>query len=263
MACNPLMKVDDLSVRYHNSNAFIRNIAFTLLKGKVFGLAGESGSGKSSVCKAILGLLPLGSAEVSGKIEFMGRDILPLSYAERRRINGKDIVFIMQNPMTAFDPCMKIKKHFTMTLTAHLLCSKKDALHYGGETLKKVGLNDTDKIMGSYPHQLSGGMLQRVMIAMAVSLNPVLIIADEPTTSLDAASQMEILKLLRQMMREYMPAMLFVSHDIQVLSVISDDIAVMKDGQIVETGRTAQILGSPEHPYTRELITAGLYAGGG
>ena len=259
---NPIMKIENLSIHYPQRDVLVGTINFALSQGKVFGLAGESGSGKSSVCKAILGLLPAGSAKVTGKIEFMGSDILSLPHAERCRINGKDIVLIMQNPMTSFDPCMKIKNHFTMTLMSHLLCSKKDALHYGNEMLKKAGLDNTDKIMNSYPHMLSGGMLQRVMIAIAVSLNPALIIADEPTTALDAASQAEILKLLRHIMQEYMPAMLFISHDMQVLSVISDELAIMKAGRIVETGCTAAVFKSPKHAYTRELISASLYTGG-
>lgn len=257
-----LMRIENLIISYPRHNIVIGPINLTLSRGKVLGLAGESGSGKSSVCKAVFGLLPAGSSNTTGKIEFMGRDILSLPYADRSRINGKDIVFIMQNPMMSFDPCMKIKNHFTMTLMSHLLCSKKDALHYGSEILAKVGFHDPDKIMNSYPHMLSGGMLQRVMIAIAISLNPVLIVADEPTTALDAASQVEILKLLRLIMREYMPAMLFVSHDMRVLSALSDELAIMKDGAVLEAGSTAEILKSPVHPYTRELIAANFYTRG-
>lgn len=245
-----------MSITYQRGDTSINGISFSIPKGKVLGLAGESGSGKSSVCKAILGLLNPGLAAVAGAIEFMGRDILSLPYDERRKINGKDIVFIMQNPMTAFDPCMKIRHHFTETLMEHLMCSKKDALHYAAEMLEKVGLSDTGRIMGSYPHQLSGGMLQRVMIAIAVSLNPALIVADEPTTALDAESQSVVLSLLQSIMREYMPAMLFVSHDMRILSLLSDDIAVMKDGRVIEMGRTRDVFENPEQAYTRELIAA-------
>lgn len=256
MKFEPLISVRNLSITYRRDDTSISNVSFSISKGKVLGLAGESGSGKSSVCKAILGLLNSGLAAVSGRIEFMGKDILPLSYEERRKINGKDIVFIMQNPMTAFDPCMKIKNHFAETLMAHLLCSKKDALHYAAEMLHKVGLSDTSRIIESYPHQLSGGMLQRIMIAIAISLNPVLIVADEPTTSLDAESQSVVLSLLQTIIQEYMPAMLFVSHDMRILSLLSDDIVVMRDGRIIEMGRTKDVFEHPKQEYTRELIDA-------
>jgi len=253
---DPLISVRNLSITYQSDDTSISGINFSISKGRVLGLAGESGSGKSSICKAILGLLHPGLAAVSGEIGFMGRDILSLSYEERRKINGKDIVFIMQNPMTAFDPCMKIKDHFAETLMAHLMCSKKDALHYAAEMLEKVGLSDIGSIMDSYPHMISGGTLQRVMIAIAVSLNPVLIVADEPTTALDAESQSIVLSLLQSIMGEYRPAMLFVSHDMRILSLFSDDIAVMKDGRVIEIGRTKYILEHPEQEYTRGLIAA-------
>lgn len=256
MKYDPLLSVRNLSITYRRDGSSINGISFSITQGCVLGLAGESGSGKSSVCKAILGLLDPGSATVSGEIELMGKDILSLPYEERRKTNGKDIAFVMQNPMTAFDPCMRIKSHFAETLIAHRLCSKRDALHYTAGMLRKVGLSDTGRIMDSYPHQLSGGMLQRVMIAIAVSLNPVLIVADEPTTALDAKSQCVVLSLLQTILREYRPAMLLVSHDMRLLSLLADDTAVMKDGRIIEMGCTKDVFGNPEHEYTRELITA-------
>ncbi|SHN58742.1 ABC transporter ATP-binding protein [Desulfitobacterium chlororespirans] len=252
----PVLAVRNLSITYRHHAASVSNVSFALGKGKVLGLAGESGSGKSSVCKAILGLLTPGPAAVSGEIDFMGEELLALPYEERRRINGKEIVFIMQNPMTAFDPCMKIKHHFMETFMAHLLCSKRDALHYASAMLGRVGLGEGDRIMDSYPHMLSGGMLQRVMIALAISLNPILIIADEPTTALDAESQSTVLSLLQTVIRSYQPAMLLVSHELRVLSLLADDIAVMKDGRLIETGSTRDVFGNPQQEYTRELMAA-------
>lgn len=253
---DPLLSVRNLSITYGRQAAFVNGISFALRQGKVLGLAGESGSGKSSVCKAILGLLTPGMAAVSGEINFMGRDMLALPYEERRKINGKDMVFIMQNPMTAFDPCMKIKHHFMETFMAHLLCSKRDALHYASAMLGKVGLGEAGRIMDSYPHMLSGGMLQRVMIALAIALNPVLIIADEPTTALDAESQSVVLSLLQTVLGTYKPAMLLVSHDLRVLSFLADDLAVMKDGCLIEMGSTRNVFGNPQQEYTRELLAA-------
>lgn len=253
---DPVLAVRNLSIIYRHHAASIHNVSFALEKGKVLGLAGESGSGKSSVCKAILGLLTPGRAAVSGEIGFMGRDMLGLPYEERRKINGKEMVFIMQNPMTAFDPCMKIKHHFIDTFMAHLLCSKRDALHYASALLGKVGLAEAGRIMDSYPHMLSGGMLQRVMIALAIALNPVLIIADEPTTALDAESQSVVLSLLQTVLGTYKPAMLLVSHDLRILSFLADDLAVMKDGCLIEMGSTKDVFGNPQQEYTRELIAA-------
>ncbi|HWQ75028.1 MAG TPA: ABC transporter ATP-binding protein [Syntrophomonas sp.] len=256
MKYDPLISVRNLSITYYRDNTSISGINFSISKGKVLGLAGESGSGKSSICKAILGLLHPGLTSVSGEIRFMGKNILSMSYEERRKINGKDIAFVMQNPMAAFDPCMKIKHHFSETLTAHLMCSKKDALHYAAEMLHRVGLSDVGRIMDSYPYMVSGGMLQKVMLAIAVSLNPALIVADEPTTALDAESQSVILSLLQNIMREYRPAMLYVSHDMRILSLLSDNIAVMKDGHVIEMGCTKNVFENPEKRYTRELIAA-------
>lgn len=256
MTCDPLLSVRNLTITYRSDNTSIEGVGFTLNRGRVLGLTGESGSGKSSVCKAVLGLIEPALAAVSGKIEWMGRDILSMPYEERRKINGKDIVFIMQSPMTAFDPCMTIKNHFATTLMAHLLCRRRDALHYASETLRNVGLSDTDRIMNSYPHTLSGGMLQRIMIALAIALNPAVIVADEPTTALDAESQCVVLSLLKRIMRDYTPAMLLVSHDMRVLSLMSDDMAIMKDGKVIEAGKTEDVYENPRHPYTRELIAA-------
>jgi nickel transport system ATP-binding protein len=162
----------------------------------------------------------------------------------------------MQNPMNAFDPCMKIKGHFAETLRAHMSCSKKDAVLYGLDLLKDLGMKERDKVMKSYPHQLSGGMLQRAMIALAVAINPVLIIADEPTTALDNGNEAIVLDLLAHVLREYAPAMLLVSHDIEVLAAMADHVAVMKAGKILEMNETRQLFAHPQHDYTKELLAA-------
>ena len=259
MKKDAVLAVQDLSVRYLNTDINIEGISFGVGRGRVLGLVGESGSGKSTVCNAILGLLDSAAVRISGSVRLQDRDILPLFWDEREKINGREIGVILQNPMAAFNPCMKIRGHFIETLRNHLLCSKRDAVLYGIELLRKVGLPDGQRIMRSYPHQLSGGMLQRIMTAIAISLNPVLIIADEPTTALDTGSQAIVLELLSFVMKEYKPAMLLVSHDMEVVSALADDIAVMKDGRILEHGTKTEILNEPQDGYTKELLAlAGL-----
>ncbi|MFT3984130.1 MAG: ABC transporter ATP-binding protein [Lachnospiraceae bacterium] len=251
--------VDGLHIAYPEEEVKIQDISFSVRRGSVFGLAGESGSGKSSVCKAILGLLENRTSKLSGSIRFCGQELMGLSEERHRLINGKEIGYMMQNPMTAFDPCMKIGSHFCETIRAHLPCSRQDAFYIGAEMLRRVGLFDADRIMNSYPGSLSGGMLQRVMLAIAISMNPVLIIADEPTTALDAQSCETVLKLLSFVMCEYRPAMLLVSHDMNVMKKMAEHVAVMHRGRIVETGMMKKVLQHPRHAYTCRLIEASRY----
>lgn len=254
-----IVAVNDLSVRYINTDINIEEISFEIARGEVLGLVGESGSGKSTVCHAILGLFDSDAVRISGSIRLQGKEILPLFWDEREKINGKDIGVVLQNPMAAFNPCMRIKGHFIETICAHLLCSKRDAVLYGIELLRKVGLPDGHRVMKSYPFQLSGGMLQRVMVAIAVALNPVLIIADEPTTALDTENQSIVMELLSFVMKEYKPAMLLVSHDMEVVAALADEIAVMKDGRILEQGTKAKVLYEPQTDYTKELLASADY----
>ena len=259
MKKDAVLAVQDLSVHYLSTDINIQGISFEVGRGRVLGLVGESGSGKSTVCNAILGLLDSAAVRISGSVRLQDRDILSLFWDEREKINGREIGVILQNPMAAFNPCMRIRGHFIETLRNHLLCSKRDAVLYGIELLRKVGLPDGQQIMHSYPHQLSGGMLQRIMAAIAISLNPVLIIADEPTTALDTGNQAIVLELLSFVIKEYKPAMLLVSHDMEIVSALADDIAVMKDGHILEQGTKAKILSEPQDGYTKELLAlAGL-----
>lgn len=256
MNSNFAFEVKNLCIEYPGEATKIQNICLVLEKGKVLGLAGESGSGKSTVGKAALGLLYGKTNFISGSMRLCGRELLNLSPRQHQELNGKDIGYIMQNPMTAFDPCLKIKTHFMETIRAHLPCSKRDALHIGHESLSQVGLEERERVMDSFPSQLSGGMLQRVMIALTVSLNPVLVIADEPTTALDAGSKDTVLELFTHIMKKYRPAMLFISHDMEVIAKIADDIAIMQQGQIVEYGAAEDVLSHPKHEYTRALMDA-------
>lgn len=251
-----ILEVKNLCVEYPGETTQIRNVNFTLERGKVLGLVGESGSGKSTVGKAALGILSGRTRHIAGSMKFFDRELLDLSPGQHQKLNGKDIGYIMQNPMTAFDPCMKIKTHFTETIRAHLPCSKRDAEYIGRKNLHRVGIADDSRVMNAYPLQLSGGMLQRVMIALTVSLNPVLIIADEPTSALDAGSQNATLELLRHIMKQYRPAMLLISHDMEDVFRMADQVAVMRHGRIVEQGAAKDVLNHPKHNYTCELMAA-------
>lgn len=262
MSGNEILAVKDLSAEYRKTQAGVKNLSFSINRGEVLGLVGESGSGKSTVCRAILGLLDERSVRLSGSIMLSRQEILPLGWDKRRGINGKKIGFIMQNPLVAFNPCLKVRDHFSETLCTLLPCSKKDAYICGADLLKKVGIKNEERIMKSYPHELSGGMLQRVMIAIAIALNPVLIVADEPTTALDTANQAVVLELLTFILKKYRPAMLLISHDMEVISEVADSVAVMKDGCIVEEGCIDAVLGNPKHAYTKELIRSCGYLGG-
>ena len=250
-----VLSAADLCIEYPNEPVKICNVNFSIKKGKIFALIGESGSGKTSVCKAILGLLE-GQALQSGSIRLCGKELLPLAHDEHRRINGRDIGYIMQNPHAAFDPCMKIKNHFIETIKAHLPCSRRDAFYIGCERLRKAGLYEAVRVMESYPHQLSGGMLQRVMIAIAFSLQPVLLVADEPTGALDSHNSRLITDLLVKTAENSHTTVLFASHDMNAVENIADTVAVMKDGKIVEYGAAKKILQSPRHAYTAELLAA-------
>lgn len=256
MSKETVLSVEELAVYYISSGASIETISFSIARGEVLGLLGESGSGKSTVCNAILGLLDQKAVRVRGSIRLGDIQIRNLSWHQRKKINGKQIGIILQNPMASFNPYMKIKGHFMETLCAHLSCSRQKAVQLGLDALKLTGLKDEKRIMNSYPFQLSGGMLQRVMIAVAVSLNPVLLIADEPTTALDESNQNIIIELLAKIVTEYRPALLLVSHDIKVMERLADRLIVLKEGQVRERGSTAGLLHNPVDDYTRELLAA-------
>lgn len=250
------LEVSGLHVEYPNEPAGIREVSFSIPCGMVLGIIGESGSGKSTVCRALLGLLAGKASSWGGTIALDGRDITKLGSNERRKLNGKAIAYVAQDPVAAFDPCMKIQGHFIETLRAHIRCSKRDACLRGEQLLSQVGLSDTRRIMRSYPCQLSGGMLQRIMIALALSFNPSLIVADEPTASLDAWNAALVSDLLMHVVHAQKQAMLLISHDIRIMAKMADELAVMRDGRIIEQGSAEEILFAPQHEYTKELMGA-------
>ncbi|MDN4601292.1 ABC transporter ATP-binding protein [Paenibacillus sp. F6_3S_P_1C] len=227
-----------------------------LNKGCVFGLVGESGSGKTITCNALLRMLDPRRMEVTGSIRLHGRELGTLSSEEMRRIRGKEIGFIMQNPMNAFTPVYTIGAQFIETLRTHTGMSKGQAKEQAVAALTDMNLPEPAKLMKRYPFQLSGGMLQRVMIAISMCLRPALVIADEPTTALDVVNQLRVLQELERLRTEYGTSILLISHDLGVISQMADEVAVMQKGRIVEQAGVHQLFDQPQHEYTRMLLHA-------
>jgi peptide/nickel transport system ATP-binding protein len=257
----PLLAVHDLAIRFAATEA-VRGVSFAIEEGEVLGLVGESGSGKSATSLAILGLLGA-SAEVSGRMLWQGAggadpvDLLKLPAAAMRKLRGRQIAMIFQEPMTALNPVMTIGSQVAESYQAHAPSwTGREAKRRAIAALESVAIPDAAGRYGDYPHQFSGGQRQRILIAMALINKPRLLIADEPTTALDVTVQAQVLELLKDLQRQHGLAMLFISHDLAVVGEMASRVAVMRGGQIVETGSTAQILTAPVHPYTRSLLAA-------
>ncbi|MBB5215586.1 ABC transporter ATP-binding protein [Parapusillimonas granuli] len=235
----------------------VSGLSMTLRPNEVVCIIGESGSGKSMTARAVMGLLPKPHVRIaSGKILFKGRDLVAADDAELRRIRGKEIAMIFQEPMTALNPVMKIGRQIGEVFHVHQGLTQKAAAPRVKELLDAVKLPDPERIFHSYPHQLSGGQRQRAMIAMALAMNPSILIADEPTTALDVMTQAEILRLLKDIQEKYGTAIIFVTHDFGVVADIADRVLVMQLGNLVESGTVDQVLEAPTHSYTQSLIKA-------
>ncbi|MBN1982185.1 MAG: ABC transporter ATP-binding protein [Chitinivibrionales bacterium] len=258
MKCMALLKVDNLKTYFHTRNGIVKavnGISYSLEKGETMGIVGESGSGKSVSCYSLLGLLPTPPAKIeSGTAEFMGVDLLACSFDELQKIRGNTITMIFQDPMTCLNPYLKVGFQLIEPLLIHRKISRFDAEKKALAALKEVGILDCQKRMNQYPHEFSGGMRQRIMIAMALITEPKLLIADEPTTALDVTIQAQILELIKKLQRNYGAAVIFITHDLGVIAGIADKVAVMYGGRIMEQGDTRQIYYNPRHPYTRALI---------
>ena len=233
----------------------VRDVSFAIRESESLALVGESGSGKSATALALMRLLPP-QARVEGEIHFAGRNLLALPEEDVRQLRGRKIAMIFQEPMTALNPVMRVGDQIAEAVLAHEKVSKKEAMQRALAAMSDVALREPDRLARDYPHQLSGGMRQRVMIAMAVVNRPQLLIADEPTTALDVTVQQQILDLLADLRARYSLAMLFISHDLAVVSKVADRIAVMYAGSIVESGTTEHIFREAVHPYTRGLLRA-------
>jgi peptide/nickel transport system ATP-binding protein len=253
-----LLQVENLNVTFATQSgevAAVRDVSFHIPEAGTLGLVGESGSGKSATSLAIMRLLPP-QARIEGKISFAGQDLLALPEDSMRKLRGSNISMIFQEPMTALNPVMRVGDQVAEAVAAHHSVSRQEAKRRAVEALREVALPDPDQRANDYPHQLSGGQRQRVMIAMALVNHPRLLIADEPTTALDVTIQAQILDLLSDLRERHKLAMLFISHDLGVVSRVADHVAVMYAGEIVEMGPVRQIFSAAQHPYTRGLIHA-------
>jgi len=251
-----LLEVKNLTVSFRSGNdktVAVKNLSFSLKKEMSLGIVGESGSGKSVTSLAIMQLLPPQAVVESGEVLFNGKDILKMDFEQIIRLRGNRIAMIFQEPMTALNPVVRCGKQAAEILTVRGV-GKKKAKEKILALFEKVKLPQPEKLYNKYPHQLSGGQKQRVMIAMALANNPDILIADEPTTALDVTVQKEILQLLRSLRREYGMSLIFITHDLGVVAEVTDNVAVMLKGEIVEYGTVRKIFTNPEHPYTKGLI---------
>jgi ABC-type dipeptide/oligopeptide/nickel transport system ATPase component len=255
----PLLDVRHLTVVFDGRRSrvtAVNDVSFQVAAGETLGLVGESGSGKSVTAFAILRLLQPPGRVAGGEIVFEGRDLLPLPEREMRRVRGARISLIFQEPMTALNPVMRVGDQIAEALTVHGQGSAGDARKRAVELLDAVHIPEAARRVRDYPHQLSGGMRQRVMIAIALACRPAFIIADEPTTALDVTIQAQVLDLLRELRVRYNLALLLITHDFGVIAEMADRVAVMRHGVIVEQGPVRQILRAPVHEYTRNLLAA-------
>lgn len=258
-----VLHVNDLSIAFHGREGWqqaVRQVSISLKRGETLGIVGESGSGKSVTSLAVMHLLPAGISRINnGSIVFNGKsgeviEIHNLGEKEMLQVRGGKIAMIFQEPMTSLNPVMRCGRQLTEAVRMHLGYDQKKARDYVLSLFSEVMLPDPERAYRAYPHQLSGGQKQRVMIAMAIACKPEILIADEPTTALDMTVQKAILRLLKTLQQKYNMSMIFISHDLGVISEIAGSVAVMREGQIVEYGRVSEIFSNPEHPYTRGLI---------
>jgi oligopeptide transport system ATP-binding protein len=253
----PLLSVTDLRTHFHTRSGVYRavdGVSFSVERGETLGIVGESGSGKSVTCYSVMGLIPIPPGRIeSGSAMFDGVDLLHCSPRQARAIRGKRISMIFQDPMTSLNPYLRISEQVIEPLIIHEDITRREALGRALEMMEAVGINDAARRIHQYPHEFSGGMRQRVMIAMALITRPELLIADEPTTALDVTVQAQILDLIRRLQRELGMAVVFVTHDLGVVAGLCDRVQVMYAGRIMETAGAEELFQRPLHPYSRAL----------
>ena len=251
-----ILRVENLGVTYKNKKTevqILNDVTFNVKKNRCLGILGESGSGKSMTCKAVMGLLD-NNFKVNGNVYFNEEEILNIDENSKRKIRGKSICIILQNPMTAFNPLFTIENQAIETFREHLDLTKKESRELAIEALSKMNLTNPESVLNKYPHELSGGMLQRVMIGITIALKPDLIIADEPTTAIDCINQIEVINELKSMKNKLKTSMIFITHDLGVLSQIADDVIVMHKGNVIEYGSIDKVMNSPKQKHTKYLI---------
>ena len=252
----PVFELNNLSVTlksHHKETELVRGVSFAVKSGECLGILGESGSGKSMSMKAAMGLLEH-SFNVKGSASFQGEELIGRSTEELRRLRGGQAGIILQNPMTCFDPLYRIGQQIAETFRAHNAWNADEIHAHSIELLEKMRIRNTEEVLQKYPHQLSGGMLQRIMIGIAMAMKPALLIADEPTTAIDAITQHEILNELLNIKEKHNTAMIFISHDLNAISRIADNIVVLNHGAVVDRGDFKHILHHAQDPYTRLLV---------
>ncbi|OLO42446.1 hypothetical protein BTR23_00045 [Alkalihalophilus pseudofirmus] len=250
--------VTDLQIhRKHEENRVVDGVSFQLNPGKVTGLLGESGSGKTTISLALMGLLA-SHFRVDGSIRYKAKELLSASKKDMRKIRGKDLALIMQNPMVAYDPISSIGSQMVETIITHLKVSRKEAKELALYALKDVGLHEAQQVFAKYPFQLSGGMLQRVMIANTIVLKPSFVIADEPTTALDTVNQKSVLLELEKLVVKHNTGVLLVTHDLGVLYHFADEVVVLQKGRVVEHAAKPHLFKYPQHPYTKQILDANM-----
>jgi len=259
MSTPPLLEVSNLRLQFDTPRGLVQaidGISFTLDKGEILGLVGESGSGKSQTGNTIMGLLDRGARITEGSVKFKSQELLGLPHEQLRRIRGNKIAMIFQDPMMTLNPVLRIDTQMVEAVLAHQSVGLEAAMKLALQALERVGIAAPEERLKCYPHQLSGGMRQRVVIAIALLNSPEIFIADEPTTALDVTIQSQILFEVQKLCRDTGAALIWITHDLAVVAALADRVCVMHRGKIVEQGTVDQILDNPQHPYTRGLMDA-------
>ncbi|RXT06616.1 ABC transporter ATP-binding protein [Ammoniphilus sp. CFH 90114] len=254
-----MLEIKDLTVKFKGMRGTVealKNVSFSIGKGEILGVVGESGSGKSVTALSVLGLLEKNAMITSGEILYAGRNLITLDKKERQNIRGKQIGMVFQEPMTALHPTMKVGKQLAEVIKRHRGVSKKEAYQLAVKAFEEVHIHEPHLVADKYPFELSGGMRQRVVIALAMAAPPDLLIADEPTTALDVTIQYEILKLMKELSEKRGTSVLLITHDLGVVSEICQRVVVMYAGEVIEMGKTESVLRAPKHPYTKALLHA-------
>lgn len=256
---NAILEIKDLRLDIgagRHRLPILRGVDLSIARGEIHGLVGESGAGKSMIGQVILGLTPRQAKIPGGRVTFDGKDITSISERERRVLMGKGLALIPQDPVTALNPAYRIGKQITDTIELHLGYGSKRAREHAMKLLHDVHIRTADRVVRQYPHELSGGMCQRVLIAIAFACKPKLIIADEPTSALDLIAQRQVLRLIKELQENEGTSLLFITHDLGVVAKICDRVTVLHAGRVIEHGPTAQIIGNPTHAYTQALLRA-------
>jgi oligopeptide/dipeptide ABC transporter ATP-binding protein len=255
-----LLEIEDLCVQFFTYQGVVRaleGVSLSVARGEILGLVGETGCGKSVLARAVLRVIAEPPGKITaGRIRFKGRDLIPLDRRQMRRIRGNEISMIFQEPMSSLNPVFTIGNQMAEVVRLHQRVGRDEARGICLDMLRQVRMPDPEQVLEKYPHELSGGMLQRAMIAMELSCRPDLLLADEPTTALDVTVQAQVLTILEELTRERGVAVLFISHDLGVIAQLCDRVAVMYAGRIVETAPVAALFAAPRHPYTRGLLQA-------